>query len=114
MADKNFGKFSRNKPGSMVKGLSTKYNMNSKKTDGFETTDTNKLDTIVPDINVPIMKTNERKPSKQNRFCSKKWFQNAVKQTSLRIAIRILNIKKDETEKLLLPAKIKDLMELVM
>ena len=74
----------------------------------------NLLDTNVPEINVPIMELSERKPSKTNRFNSRKWFQNAVKQTSLQIAHWILNTGKKIIKKLPLPAKIKDLVELVM
>ena len=60
------------------------------------------------------MELSERKPSKTNRFNSRKWFQNAVKQTSLQIAHWILNTGKKIIKKLPLPAKIKDLVELVM
>ena len=65
--------------------------MNSNKQMAVKQTNTNLLDTVVPDINVPIMETNKRKPSKRHRFNSRKWFQNAVKQTSLQIAHWILN-----------------------
>ena len=88
--------------------------MNSNKQTVVKQTNTHLLDTIVPDINVPIMETNKRKPSKTNRFNSRKWFQNAVKQTSLQIADWILNTEIKELKKLPLPTKIKDLMELVM
>ena len=63
MADKNLEKLSRNKTGNMVKGLSTIYNMNSKKQLVLKQTDTNLLDTIVPDINVPIMELSRKKHS---------------------------------------------------
>ena len=114
MADINFDKLGRDKTGNMIKGLSNTYNMNSKKQMAVKQTVTNRLDTIVPDINVPIMKISERKPSKPNRFNSRKWLQNAVNQTSLQIADWILNAEKEKIKKLSLPAKIKDLRELVM
>ena len=114
MADKNLEKLSRNKTGNMVKGLSTIYNMNSKKQMTAKQTHTNLLDTNVPEINVPIMELSERKPSKTNRFNSREWFQNAVRQTSLQIADWILNTGKKIMKKLPLPAKIKNLVELVM
>ena len=60
------------------------------------------------------MKTIERKSSKPNRFNSRNWFQNAVRQTSLQIAHWILNTEIKEIKKLPLPAKFKDLVELVM
>ena len=88
--------------------------MNSKKQMTTKKTWKNLLDTNVPEINVPIMELSERKPSKTNRFNSRKWFQNAVKQTSLQIADWILNTGKKIIKKLPLPAKIKDLVELVM
>ena len=88
--------------------------MNSNKQTAMKQTDTHLLDTIVPDINVPIMKTSERKPTKTNRFNSREWFRNAVRRTSLQIADWILNTEIKEIKKLPLPAKIKDLVELVM
>ena len=88
--------------------------MDSNKQMDSKQTYTNLLDTNVPEINVPIMELSERKPSKTNRFNSRKWFQNAVKQTTLQIAHWILNTGKKMIKKLPLPAKIKDLMELVM
>ena len=91
MADKNLEKLSRNKTGNMVKGLYTIYNMNSKKQMTAKQTHTNLLDTNIPEINVPIMELSERKPSRTNRFNSREWFQNAVRQTSLQIADWILN-----------------------
>ena len=94
MTDENLETLSRNKTGNMVKGLSTIYNMNSKKQMASKQTNTNLSDTIVPDIKVPIMKTNESKPSKPKRFSSRKWFQNAVKQTNLQITHWILNTEK--------------------
>ena len=114
VADKNLEKLNRNKTGNMIKGLSTIYNMVSKKQMTAEQTDTNLLDTNVPEINVPIMELSERKPRKTNRFNSRQWFQNAVRQTSLQIAHWILNTGKKIIKKLPLPAKIKDLVELVM
>ena len=88
--------------------------MNSKAQMTTKQTNTNLLDTNVPEINVPIMALSERKPSRTNRFNSREWFQNAVRQTSLQIADLILNTGKKIIEKLTLPAKIKDLVELVM
>ena len=111
--DNNFEKEGPDKTGNMVKGLSTIYNMDSKKQMASKQT-ANLLDTNVPEINVPIMELSERKPSKTNRFNSRKWFQNAVKQTSLQIAHWILNTGKKIIKKLPLPVKIKDLVELVM
>ena len=98
----------------MIKGLSTINNMNSNKQTVVKQTNTHLLDAIVPDINVPIMKTSEKKQSKKNRFNSREWFQNAVRQTSLQIADWILNTEMKEIKKLPLPTKIKDLVELVM
>ena len=114
MTDNNFKKSGPDKKENKVRGLSTIYNMNSKKQMTTKKTYTNLLDTYVPEINVPIMELGERKPSKTNRFNSRKWFQNAVKQTSLQIAYWILNTGKKIIKKLPLPAKIKDLVELVM
>jgi len=111
--DNNFEKKGPDKTGNMVKGLSTIYNMDSKKQMASKQT-ANLLDTNVPEINVPIMELSERKLSKTNRFNSRKWFQNAVKQISLQIAHWILNTGKKIIKKLPLPAKIKDLVELVM
>ena len=111
--DNNFEKKGPDKTGNMFKGLSTIYNMDSKKQMASKQT-ANLLDTNVPEINVLIMELSERKPSKTNRFNSRKWFQNAVKQTSLQIAHWILNTGKKIIKKLPLPAKIKDLVELVM
>ena len=63
------------------------------------------LDSIVPDINVPIMKLSRRK-----RFNIEKWIENSktkisenVKRKSSQIANWILNTK---IKKSLLPAKI--------
>ena len=53
-------------------------------------------------------------PPGRPRVNSREWFQNAVKQTSLQIADWILNTGKKIIKKLPLPAKIKDLVELVM
>ena len=114
MTDNNFKKSGPDRKENEVRGLSTIYNMNSKKQMTTKKTYTNLLDTNVPEINVPIMELSERKPSKTNRFNSRKWFQNAVKQTSLQIAHWILNTGKKIIKKLPLPAKIKDLVELVM
>ena len=112
--ENNFKKSGPDKKENKVRGLSTIYNMNSKKQMKAKKTYTNLLDTNVPEINVPIMELSERKPSKTNRFNSRKWFQNAVKQTSLQIAHWILNTGKKIIKKLPLPAKIKNLVELVM
>ena len=59
MADNNLDKLGRDKTGNMIKGLSNIYNMNSKKQMAVTQTDTSLLDTIVPDINVSIMKIRE-------------------------------------------------------
>jgi hypothetical protein len=114
MTDNNFKKSGPDKKENKVRGLSTIYNMNSKKQMTTKKTYKNLLDTNVPEINVPIMELSERKPSKTNRFNSRKWFQNAVKQTSVQIAHWILNTGKKIIKKLPLPAKIKELVELVM
>ena len=114
MTDNNFKKSGPDKKENKVKGLSTIYNMDSNKQMALKQTYTNLLDTNVPDINVPIMELSERKPSKTNRFNFRKWFQNAVKQTSLQIADWILNTGNKIIKKLPLPAKIKNLVELVM
>ena len=114
MSDKNLEKLRHDKEENKVKGLYTIYKMNSNKQTAVKRTDTHLLDTIVPDINVPIMKTSERKPNKTNRFNSRRWFQNAVRQTSLQIADWILNKEMKEIKKLPIPPKIKDLVELVM
>ena len=114
MTDNNFKKAAPDKKENKVRGLYTIYNMDSNKQSVMKQTDTNLLDTNVPEINVPIMELSERKPNKTNRFNSRKWFQNAVKQTSLQIAHWILNTGKKIIKKLPLPAKIKDLVELVM
>ena len=72
MSDNNLEKLARNKTRNMIKGLSTIYNMNSNKQIAVKQANTNLLDTVVPDINVQIMKTNKRKPSKRHRFNSRK------------------------------------------
>ena len=105
MADKTPEKLNWNKTGNMIKELSTIYNMNSKKQMTAKQTHTNLLDTNVPEINVPIMELSERKPSKTNRFNSRKWFQNAVKQTSLQIAHWILNTGKKIIKKFTITCK---------
>ena len=94
MTDNNVKKSGPDKKENKVKGLSTIYNMDSNKQMASKQTYSNLLDTNVPEINVPIMELSERKPSKTNRFNSRKWFQNAVKQTSLQIAHWILNTGK--------------------
>ena len=114
ISDNNFEKSDPDKKENKVKGLHTIYNMNSNKQKAVKQTDTHLLDTIVPDISVPIMKTSEREPNKTNRFNSRRWFQNAVRQTSLQIADWILNAEMKKIKKLPLPRKIKDLVELVM
>ena len=114
MADKNLEKKGPDKKENKVRGLSTIYNMNSTAQMTANQTYTNLLDTNVPEINVPIMELSEIKPSKKNRFNSREWFQNAVRQTSLQIADWILNTGNKILKKLPLPAKIKDLVELVM
>ena len=71
------------------------------------------LDSIVPEIKVPIMKPSRRKP-----FKIKEWINNAIttisnqiKQKSMQIAEWILNAK---IEKYQVPAKIKNLVKLVL
>ena len=72
MVDNIFNKSGPDKNENKVKGLSTVYNMNSKKQMVRKQIYNNLLDTNVPDINVPIMKISSRKLSKANRFSSKK------------------------------------------
>ena len=114
MSDNYFKKAAPDKKENKVRGLYTIYNMDSKKQITTKQTHTNLLDTNVPEINVPIMELSEKKPSKTNRFNSRQWFQNAVRQTSLQIADWILNTGKKIMKKLPLPAKIKSLVELLM
>ena len=114
MSDNNFKKAAPDKKENKVKGLYTIYNMDSKKQITTKQTHTNLLDTNVSEINVPIMELREKKTSKTNRFNSREWFQNAVRQTSLQIADWILNTGKKIMKKLPLPEKIKNLVELVM
>ena len=71
------------------------------------------LDSVVPEINVPIMKPSRRKP-----FKIKQWINNAItkisnqiKQKSMQISEWILNAKIGEYQ---VPAKIKDLVKLVL
>ena len=71
------------------------------------------LDSVVPEINVPIMKPSRRKP-----FKIKQWINNAItkisnqiKQKSMQIAEWILNAKIGKYQ---VPAKIKDLVKLVI
>ena len=71
------------------------------------------LDSIVPDIDVPI-----RKPKKNSKFTINRWIDNAkmkisenLQRNSLKIANWILNTK---LKKLKIPPKTKKLMELVM
>ena len=71
------------------------------------------LDSIVPDIDVPVLK-----PKKYSKFSINKWIDNAkikisenVQKNSLKIADWILNTK---IKKLKVPPKTKELMELVM
>ena len=114
LTDNDVKKSGPDKKENKVKGLFTIYNMDSNKQMASKQTYTNLLDTNVPEINVPIMELSERKPNKTNRFNSREWFQNAVRRTSLQIADWILNTGKKIIKKLPLPAKIKDLVELVM
>ena len=86
MKNNNIKKSGPDKKENKVKGLYTTYNMNWTKQMSLKQADANLLDTNVPDINVPIMKMSERKSTKTNRFDSREWFQNAVRQTSLQIA----------------------------
>ena len=73
----------------------------------------NLLDSMVPDINVPIMK-----PNKPNRFNFKKWIDNAKTKISENVERRssqIANwILKTTIVKSHLPAKIKELIEMVL
>ena len=100
------------------KELPTIYKMSStkqtmkKRNDDVEAS-VNLLDSMVPDINVPIMK-----PSKPNRFNFKKWIDNAktkisenVKRKSSQIANWILNTTIVKSH---LPAKIKELIKMVI
>ena len=102
-----------------VKGLHTIYKMSStkqtmKKRNHDDEVGSNLLDSLVPDINVPIMK-----PSKGAWF--KNWIQNAkckmhdasetIKQRNMEIANWILNKRIVKSH---LPAKIKDLIKVVM
>ena len=71
------------------------------------------LDSVVPEINVPIMKPSRKKP-----FKIKQWINNAItkisnqiKQKSMQIAEWILNAKIGKYQ---VPAKIKDLVKLVI
>ena len=71
------------------------------------------LDSIVPEINVPIMKPSRKKP-----FKIKEWINNAItkisnqiKQKSMQIAEWILNAK---IKKYQVPSKIKNLVKLVL
>ena len=90
---------------------STKQTM-KKRNDGVEAS-ANLLYSMVPDINVPIMK-----PSKPNRFNFEKWIDNAktkisenVKRRSSQIANWILNTTIVKSH---LPAKIKELIKVIM
>ena len=102
-----------------VKGLSSIYKMSStkqtmEKRNGDVDAGANLLDSLVPDIDVPIMK-----PSKGVWF--KNWIQNAkckmheasetIKQRSMEIANWILNMRIVKSH---LPAKIKELIKMVM
>ena len=106
--------FERNR----VKELPSIYKMTSteqtmKKPNDVVDVGVNLLDSLVPDINVPIMK-----PSKPIRFNLKKWIDNAktklsenVKRKSSQIANWILNPRIGKSH---LPAKIKELIKMVM
>ena len=73
----------------------------------------NLLDSMVPDINVPIMK-----PSKPNRFNFKKWIDNAktkISENVRRKSSQIANwIFYTTIVKSHLPAKIEELIKMVM
>ena len=75
------------------------------------------LDSVVPEINMPIMK-----PSRKKTFNMEEWINktiakisNKIKQKSMQIANWILNTKIEENQipAKSLPAKIKDLVNLV-
>ena len=99
------------------KGLLSIYKMSStkqtmkKRNDDVEAS-ANLLDSMVPDINVPIMK-----PSKTYRFNFRKWIDNEkkisenVQRRSSQIANRILNTTIVKSH---LPAKIEELIKMVM
>ena len=100
------------------KELPTIYKMSStkqtikKRNDDVETS-VNLLDSMVPDINVSLMK-----PSKPNRFNFKKWIDNAktkisenVRRKSSQIANWILNTTIVKSH---LPAKINELIKMVI
>ena len=77
MTDNNFKKSGPDKKENKVRGLYTIYNMNSTAQMAFKQTDTNLLDTIVPDINVPIMELSRKKT-----FNMEKWINKTVTKIS--------------------------------
>ena len=120
MTDNNFKKSCSDKKENKVRGLSTIYNMNSTAQMALKQTDTNLLDTIVPDINVPIMELSRKKTFNMEKWINKTVtkISNKIKQKSMQIANWIFNTKIVKYQALAkaksLPSKIKDLIKLVM
>ena len=120
MTDNNFKKSGPDKKENKVRGLSTIYNMNSTAQMALKQTDTNLLDTIVPDINVPIMELSRKKTFNMEKWINKTVtkISNKIKQKSMQIANWIFNTKIVKYQALAkaksLPSKIKDLIKLVM
>ena len=115
MVDNNFNKSGPDKNENKVKGFFTIYDMESKKQRTAKRPDTNLMDSDVPDIKVPIMELSKRK-----RF-NTKWVEDAktklaykIEEKNMAIAGWILNKKIKKTKKLPLPAKIENLIKLVM
>ena len=94
--------------------------MNSTAQMALKQTDTNLLDTIVPDINVPIMELSRKKTFNMEKWINKTVtkISNKIKQKSMQIANWIFNTKIVKYQALAkaksLPSKIKDLIKLVM
>ena len=120
MTDNTFKKSGPDKKENKVRGLSTIYNMNSTAQMALKQTDTNLLDTIVPDINVPIMELSRKKTFNMEKWINKTVtkISNKIKQKSMQIANWIFNTKIVKYQALAkaksLPSKIKDLIKLVM
>ena len=76
------------------------------------------LDSIVPDINVPIMKLSRKNPFNMEKWINKTTakISKKIKQKSMQIANWILNtkIEKNQVPSKSLPVKIKDLMNTVL
>ena len=114
MVDNNFEKSGPDKNENIVKGFFNIY-MESKKRRMAKRLNMNLMDSDVPDIKVPIMELSKRK-----RF-NIKWVEDAktklaykIKQKSMAIADWILNENLKKTKQFPLPAKIEDLIKLVM